>query len=267
MNPMEIITKCPQCFQLINNSNLRLVKELCGHIKCRNCILNDKEACSICLTIRLNQNEMEPVTVLLSPNTHCKVKTEWAKLASESLLKVQETSTQVFDDEDNTFSDKIDVQSDSENKINEKIKIIENIVISPVAATSTTINEKKRKKKIRLKDKKVCIPEHLENDLNKFSYFQKNTKILKQRFSLPSYISSKFIENEKIFECEICQRTFKSTTNIKYHLFCDKKQQKPYSCDICDKVTKLFIKNFVEIPIFQNPFFSKYHIYKWVLRQ
>lgn len=151
MNPIEIITKCPQCFQIINNSNLRLIKELCGHIKCRNCILNDKEACSICLNIRLNQNDMEPVTLLLSPNTHCKVKTEWAKLASESLLKVQEISTEVFDDEENTFSDKIDVQSDSENKI----KIIENIVISPVAPTSTI--EKKSKKKIRLKDKKVGI--------------------------------------------------------------------------------------------------------------
>lgn len=153
MNNLEIITKCPQCLQIINTSNLRLVKELCGHIKCRSCILNDKEACSICLNIQINQNESEPVTLLLSPNTHCKVKTEWAKLASESLQRVEKSSTDpIVDDEDNTFSDKLDVDSESENKI----KIIENIVIAPKKTTPTEITGKK-KKKFRLKDKTVCI--------------------------------------------------------------------------------------------------------------
>lgn len=150
MNNLEIIKKCPQCLQIINTSNLRLVKELCGHIKCRNCILNDKEACSTCSNIRINQNESEPVTLLLSPNTHCKVKTEWAKLASESLQRVEEDP--INDEEDNTFSDKLDVDSDSQSKI----KIIENIVIAP-QKTSPTENTGKKKKKIRLKDKTVCF--------------------------------------------------------------------------------------------------------------
>lgn len=167
MNNLEIITKCPQCLQIINTSNSRLVKELCGHIKCRNCLLKDTEACSICLNIRINQNEIEPITVLLSPNTHCKVKTEWAKLASESFQRVEreqntETVDSYNDDEDNTFSDKLEIDTDSEIKINEitdtgKIKIIENIVIAPDETNQTKPMEitEKKKNKIRLKDKMV----------------------------------------------------------------------------------------------------------------
>lgn len=145
---MEIITKCPQCHQVINTSNSRLVKELCGHIKCRNCILNDTDGCSICLNTQISQDE--PVTLLLSPSTHCKVKTEWAKLASES-LHIENN------DDDNDFSDKPDNDTDSETKIEKptdgsKIRIIEDIVLTP---ERTEIKE--NKKKIRLKDKKVRV--------------------------------------------------------------------------------------------------------------
>lgn len=152
---MEIITKCPQCHQVINTSNSRLVKELCGHIKCRNCILNDTEACSTCLNVQISQDE--PVTLLLSPSTHCKVKTEWAKLASESLHR-EESTDEIVNDDDNEFSDQPDIETDSEMKKGKpaegsKIKIIENIVITPERTSSPEIKE--NKKKIRLKDKKV----------------------------------------------------------------------------------------------------------------
>lgn len=37
------------------------------------------------------------------------------------------------------------------------------------------------------------------------------------------------------YKCTICQKSFKSRNNCKYHLFCDKSRAKPFKCNQCDK--------------------------------
>lgn len=37
------------------------------------------------------------------------------------------------------------------------------------------------------------------------------------------------------YKCTICQKSFKSRNNCKYHLFCDKTRAKPFKCNQCDK--------------------------------
>lgn len=37
------------------------------------------------------------------------------------------------------------------------------------------------------------------------------------------------------YKCTICQKSFKSRNNRKYHLFCDKTRSKPFQCNQCDK--------------------------------
>lgn len=37
------------------------------------------------------------------------------------------------------------------------------------------------------------------------------------------------------YKCTICQKSFKSRNNCKYHLFCDKSRSKPFKCNQCDK--------------------------------
>lgn len=37
------------------------------------------------------------------------------------------------------------------------------------------------------------------------------------------------------YKCTICQKSFKSRNNCKYHLFCDKTRSKPFKCSQCDK--------------------------------
>lgn len=41
--------------------------------------------------------------------------------------------------------------------------------------------------------------------------------------------------NAMRYKCTICQKTFKSRNNRKYHLFCDKTRSKPFQCNQCDK--------------------------------
>lgn len=40
--------ECPNCGQLANASYLRLVKDSCGHTKCRMCLLYEEYGCRIC---------------------------------------------------------------------------------------------------------------------------------------------------------------------------------------------------------------------------
>lgn len=37
------------------------------------------------------------------------------------------------------------------------------------------------------------------------------------------------------YTCSICEKTFASRNNQKYHLYCDRKQRKPFECDQCRK--------------------------------
>lgn len=40
---------CPSCRQIINTSRSRLVKDSCGHIKCRMCLIYEEQGCKICI--------------------------------------------------------------------------------------------------------------------------------------------------------------------------------------------------------------------------
>lgn len=49
---------CVQCKNLkyINSTNNRLVTESCGHVKCMDCLLNEKSGCNICLKKTKSRN-------------------------------------------------------------------------------------------------------------------------------------------------------------------------------------------------------------------
>lgn len=48
----------------------------------------------------------------------------------------------------------------------------------------------------------------------------------------------------QFYKCLLCKKSFKSRNNRKYHLFCDKTQSKPHSCEICHKrfITQAHLK-------------------------
>lgn len=48
-------------------------------------------------------------------------------------------------------------------------------------------------------------------------------------------ITTNGIGDAMLYKCTICQKTFKSRNNRKYHLFCDKTRSKPFQCNQCDK--------------------------------
>lgn len=40
--------KCPNCREYINASTSRLVRDACGHSKCRMCLVYEEEGCKTC---------------------------------------------------------------------------------------------------------------------------------------------------------------------------------------------------------------------------
>lgn len=48
--------KCPNCGQLVNTSFSRLVKDSCGHTKCRMCLVYEAHGCKICQAERNTQD-------------------------------------------------------------------------------------------------------------------------------------------------------------------------------------------------------------------
>lgn len=40
--------ECPNCRQITNTSDSRLVKDSCGHTKCRMCLLYEEQGCKTC---------------------------------------------------------------------------------------------------------------------------------------------------------------------------------------------------------------------------
>ena len=48
--------ECPSCRQIINTSRTRLVKDNCGHIKCRMCLIYEEQGCKICINEHCIQN-------------------------------------------------------------------------------------------------------------------------------------------------------------------------------------------------------------------
>lgn len=48
--------ECPSCRQITNTTCTRLVKDNCGHIKCRMCLIHEEQGCKICINEHCVQN-------------------------------------------------------------------------------------------------------------------------------------------------------------------------------------------------------------------
>lgn len=138
-------TQCCVCRRLLGNSNNRIIVEICGHQKCRECFIKEEDGCSLC-----NQNKQQ-----ISNEVQC----------VSSNIDVPSSSNEL----------RGDITARGDTNDTKTLVDVSHIV---------TVNEN---------DKAVC------------------------------------------YKCTICEKTFKSRNNRKYHLFCDKNRSKPFQCSQCGK--------------------------------
>lgn len=145
--------QCCVCRRNLDQSSNRIIVEICGHQKCRECFIKEEDGCSLC-------------------KQKCTNEIENKQFSSEIRLKNHET-----------------------------------IALSDEAVVVTTED--------------ATTENALTNDFKDDD---------------ASHIITTNEPGDTVrYKCTICQKTFKSRNNRKYHLFCDKTRSKPFQCGQCDK--------------------------------
>jgi hypothetical protein len=55
--------KCPLCGQPTFKARTRLIKDACGHTKCRLCLMQEENGCSICKGEEVNKSHQRKYSV------------------------------------------------------------------------------------------------------------------------------------------------------------------------------------------------------------
>lgn len=138
--------QCCICHRnLGQTNNNRIIVEICGHQKCRECFIQEENGCSVC-----SKNEQE---------------------CDESAQAIPSSSADDIGKDDTNEENGIDLALTAQ-------------VIQDAAHIITTTDD---------------------------------------------------ADGAVRYKCTICQKSFKSRNNCKYHLFCDKTRSKPFKCSQCDK--------------------------------
>lgn len=139
--------QCCICHRNLGQSNTRIIVEICGHQKCRECFIQEENGCSLCS----NKEEEHGDSVSAIPPT-------------------------------SSGGDEIEQGDKHGESGNES------------ALNADTIQDVSHI---------ITTTEHGDGTVR--------------------------------YKCKICQKSFKSRNNCKYHLFCDKTRSKPFKCNQCNK--------------------------------
>lgn len=137
--------QCCICHRNLDQTNNRIIVEICGHQKCRECFIQEENGCSLCSKDEQLCDDSEPVVPSLSGN-------------------------------------------DTRRKDSQQDNAVDSALTAQVIQDASHI---------------ITTTEDADGAVR--------------------------------YKCTICQKSFKSRNNCKYHLFCDKTRSKPFKCNQCDK--------------------------------
>ncbi|XP_072763269.1 uncharacterized protein [Anoplolepis gracilipes] len=230
--------ECPNCGQLTNASFSRLVKDSCGHTKCRMCLLYEEHGCKICQTEHQAQEKLCS-TNRDSNDTH--------KSSSEEIVLPLELV--INKDSKSKDTDSASVEHRSSDLYYKNVTFDKDKVYK--LATNDTISNNDSNNlyipKIKTHDIVLDIHSHLKNgnDHNsaslqvsccnqtekKLEKTMKKSKNIKCRDR--SHITIVPGVPEK-YKCNVCSKIFHNKKGKCYHDACVT-GVKPYQCTLCDK--------------------------------
>ncbi|XP_054004024.1 zinc finger protein 782-like [Hylaeus anthracinus] len=250
--------ECPSCKQITNTSCSRLVKDSCGHTKCRICLLYEEQGCKICSNEHYIQNignydciqstkgtannisafdrnsEYNDEIVLpleLVINKHSKSKTTNSELVPNDCINNSELYDENSSNKRKEAYNFNDVKNDdSSNKL--YISKVENNDL-PLHEYAHSNDNSAIEPSSYSKTQEIC-------DLEIKTEFSSNEKLIKDKSiksSNRTHISIIPGTPEK-YKCNICSKIFRNKKGKCYHDAC-LTGVKPYKCSFCDRT---FIK-------------------------
>lgn len=178
---MEV--NCPQCGKTLALPSSRLVQDSCGHRKCRMCLLQDESECRMCLQQNLAENSI-------------------MKKSESSVIKYENNHAAVI------TCNKSVVRSVSEQSghVNKHENDFQQVVRNTINKTDSSLQVKSNSKKESsgLKNGKMQVTG------------QKRTY---QFITLPNHVLV-LSENPLMYKCNICSKTFRTKSHVKYHIYC-----------------------------------------------
>lgn len=244
----ETPKKCPNCNEDIDLLKNRVITEQCGHIKCRLCFIREESGCVLCSQLQSTSSKENPVSHLFDD---IKSTYTFAIDEQQSIDDIDSDTDELQINTDTSGSiesfEEYDRETEKESKdptnqipCNKKVEILENVLIS-----SKDINPENHKLNTTVENNaSISVESHPTTD------------------SMPSHIvvNDKCSNNKLTYTCKLCQKTFKSKNNRKYHLYCDPDIPKPFPCSDCNKrfVTASHLEYHRKIHLDSNIFQCKF---------
>ncbi|XP_017791991.1 PREDICTED: zinc finger protein 184-like [Habropoda laboriosa] len=246
--------ECPSCRQIINTSCSRLVKDSCGHIKCRMCLVYEEHGCKICnnehciqnignyecspstkdelnniSTSHKNDTDKEVLPLELVINKDSKLKSNNFELISIDYINNYELycgdifnktkeiyKSCITDIKNNDISKKLYISNIESNNIllNVYPHLSNNVVVKSSSCSKAS---------------EIC-------NLECKTEFSRKEKLIKNK-------SSKHPDRNHItvipgtpekYKCNICTKIFRNKKEKCYHDACIT-GVKPYQCSFCDR--------------------------------
>ena len=253
--------ECPNCKQITNTSCSRLVKDSCGHTKCRMCLLYEERGCKICSNehhVQSIQNYDCQFSTTRSPNDISSSETS-SKCNEEIVLPLELVINKHTKSKDNNFGHtSIDRLSNCEFYYDDKFSKRKEAYKFPT--TDIKDNDILNKSHISEAESNIVLlnaHEHLNGNVSlESSSYNKTTTGIRS-----SEIETEFSTKEKLetnrsmkcsgrshisvitgtpqkYKCNICNKIFRNKKGKCYHDACVT-GVRPYRCSFCDRT---FIK-------------------------
>nr|XP_023021768.1 putative zinc finger protein 840 isoform X1 [Leptinotarsa decemlineata] len=215
---------CSQCNETATGPSNRIVKDSCGHKKCRVCLLEDEVQCKLCVKDKLSNGDSKPSDQTEEIGVDLNGKNQEEVLVNNHTAVIQLNG--------NAYSN---ANQNGLNTVPRKLyDCIENVLETSAQnknslPTQIENPEKDKKRPYNL----INVPEHITITSDPLSY---HCDICDKSFITKTHIKyhSYCVGGSKPFKCEVCNKEFILRAQLDVHSY-KHKSSKPFSCSVCKK--------------------------------
>lgn len=209
--------QCPQCKDFIEGSFKRIIKDSCGHEKCRVCLLQDVEYCRQC--------EENGNIYLDNKNVSSENKTLFVENNHRTVITCNKVLNNVIDKEDQDIKIKGHILFNEDLKQSNEVDE-QNNEATPIKNKSKSTLQKRRYTMI-------TIPNHISIEGTPPIFI---CNICKSKFKTKNHVRyHKFCLGEnKPYLCDVCKKSFVLKSQLQIHELIHS-GNKPYACKVCGK--------------------------------